>query len=220
MVGGAPLEDARHLAQRYCRMRQEAEAQAAEISRRQARIREAPLPENVAKLHAAEARMQELKQNMAVLGKEASAASAAVEAQQQRLSLQRLLAMMVSEKQHRESAPAVIVPENGTEKTKYYLAEAMHPFVAASEEELSLAVGDFVVVRKVCPSGWPEGECKGKAGWFPSAYVEKRQRFPSNNGYSSYNQGLSIHYSGKRVSFFAFSKYNMFHYRKDVHIML
>lgn len=68
--------------------------QAAEISRRQARIREAPLPENVAKLHAAEARMQELKANMAVLGKEASAALAAVEAQQQRLTLQRLVAMV------------------------------------------------------------------------------------------------------------------------------
>lgn len=27
MIGGAPLEDARHLAQRYSRMRQEAETQ-------------------------------------------------------------------------------------------------------------------------------------------------------------------------------------------------
>ncbi|XVE88305.1 hypothetical protein DITRI_Ditri19aG0059400 [Diplodiscus trichospermus] len=202
MATGAPLEDARHLAQRYSRMRQEAEAQAVEISRRQARIREAPLPENVAKLHAAEARMQELKANMAVLGKEAAAALAAVDAQQQRLTLQRLVAMvegektyhlrvaailneieaeMVSEKQRKESAPPVIAPENGSEKTMYYLAEAMHPFYAASEKELSLAVGDFVVVRKVSPSGWSEGECKGKAGWFPSAYVEKRQRLPSNN---------------------------------------
>ncbi|WRX26414.1 SH3 domain - like 3 [Theobroma cacao] len=244
MFTGAPLEDARHLAQRYSRMRQEAEAlvirklsflcisnclyikhqfkfsilkicfrnlyfilnmkskQAAEVSRRQARIREVPLPENVAKLHAAEARMQELKANMAVLGKEAAAALAAVEAQQQRLTLQRLVAMaggektyhlrvaailneieaeMVSEKQRKESAPPVIAPENGTEKTMYYLAEVMHPFFAASEKELSLAVGDFVVVRKVSPSGWSEGECKGKAGWFPSAYVEKRQRLPSND---------------------------------------
>ncbi|KAK6264526.1 hypothetical protein QUC31_012702 [Theobroma cacao] len=202
MFTGAPLEDARHLAQRYSRMRQEAEALAAEVSRRQARIREVPLPENVAKLHAAEARMQELKANMAVLGKEAAAALAAVEAQQQRLTLQRLVAMaggektyhlrvaailneieaeMVSEKQRKESAPPVIAPENGTEKTMYYLAEVMHPFFAASEKELSLAVGDFVVVRKVSPSGWSEGECKGKAGWFPSAYVEKRQRLPSND---------------------------------------
>lgn len=68
--------------------------QAAEISRRQARVREAPNAEHVAKLHAAEARMQELKANMAVLGKEAAAALAAVEAQQQRLTFQRLIAMV------------------------------------------------------------------------------------------------------------------------------
>ncbi|OIT18682.1 sh3 domain-containing protein 3, partial [Nicotiana attenuata] len=46
MVAGSPLEDARHLAQRYSKMRQEAEIQAAEVSRRQARVREAPIPEN------------------------------------------------------------------------------------------------------------------------------------------------------------------------------
>ncbi|GAA0144092.1 scaffold/adaptor protein [Lithospermum erythrorhizon] len=61
MVMGSALEDACHLAQRYSRMRQEAEAQAAEVSRRQARVREAPIPENVTKLHAAESKMQELK---------------------------------------------------------------------------------------------------------------------------------------------------------------
>lgn len=38
--------------------------------------------------------MQELKANMAVLGKEASAALAAVDAQQQRLTFQRLVAMV------------------------------------------------------------------------------------------------------------------------------
>ncbi|KAJ0017254.1 hypothetical protein Pint_10090 [Pistacia integerrima] len=31
----------------------------------------------------------------------------------------------------------------------------------------------------VSASGWSEGECKGVAGWFPSAYVEKRQRLPT-----------------------------------------
>ncbi|KAE8722974.1 transcription factor GTE8-like [Hibiscus syriacus] len=167
------LEDARHLAQRYSRMRQEAEAQ----------------------LHAAEARMQELKANMAVLGKEAAAALAAVEAQQQRLTvegektyhlrvaaiLNEIEAEMVSEKQRKESAPPVIAPENGSEKTIYFLAEATHHFFAESEKELNLAAGDFVVVQKLSPSGWSEGECKGKAGWFPSAYVEKRQRLQSNN---------------------------------------
>ncbi|WCJ27335.1 SH3 domain-containing protein [Euphorbia peplus] len=207
MIIGAPLEDARHLAQRYSRMRQEAEAQAAEVSRRQARVRESPIPENVAKLHASEARMQELRANMAVLGKEAAAALAAVESQQQRLSFQRLVAMvegeknyhlriaailseveaeMVSEKQQKEAAPPVISasaipPANGSEKTIYFLAEATHTFVAETDKELSLALGDYVVVRKVTPSGWSEGECKGKAGWFPSAYVEKRQRIPAYN---------------------------------------
>lgn len=68
--------------------------QAAEVSRRQARVREAPSPEHVAKLHAAEAKMQELKANMAVLGKEAAAALAAVESQQQRLTFQRLVSMV------------------------------------------------------------------------------------------------------------------------------
>ncbi|KAK6123936.1 hypothetical protein DH2020_042281 [Rehmannia glutinosa] len=201
MINGTPLEDARHLAQRYSKMRQEAEAQAAEVFRRQARVRESPIPENVAKLHAAETRMQELKANMAVLGKEAATALAAVESQQQRLTFQRLIAMiegertyhervatilgnieaeMVSEKQRKEAAPPVTPINHASGKTKYFLAEATHAFDAASEKELSLAVGDYVVVRKVSPSGWSEGECKGRAGWFPSAYVEKRQRIPTN----------------------------------------
>ncbi|XP_009610883.1 SH3 domain-containing protein 3 [Nicotiana tabacum] len=208
MVAGSPLEDARHLAQRYSKMRQEAEIQAAEVSRRQARVREAPIPENVAKLHAAETKMHELKANMAVLGKEAAAALAAVESQQERLTYQRLVAMVeaerlyhervavilgnieaeiVSEKQRKEAAPPVATlpvnpPAHLPEKTKYFLAEAVHSFEAESEKELSLAVGDFVVVRKVTQSGWSEGECKGKAGWFPSEYVEKRQRVPTYNG--------------------------------------
>ncbi|KAK6917248.1 SH3 domain [Dillenia turbinata] len=203
MIGGAPLEDARHLAQRYSRMRQEAEAQAAEISKRRARVREAPIAENVAKLHVAESKMQELKANMAVLGKEATTALAAVEAQQQRLTFQRLVSMvegqrtyhqriaaslldveagMVSEKQKKESIPPAIPLENPSEKAIYFLAEAMHAFEAESEKELSLSVGDYIVVRKVNPTGWAEGECRGKAGWFPSAYVEKRQRLPSSNG--------------------------------------
>lgn len=57
-------------------------------------MREAPIPENIAKLHAAEAKMQEIKANMAVLGKEAAAALAAVDAQQQRLTFQRLVSLV------------------------------------------------------------------------------------------------------------------------------
>ncbi|XP_019085889.1 PREDICTED: SH3 domain-containing protein 2-like [Camelina sativa] len=42
MVMGAPLEDARHLAQWYDGMRQEAETQTIEVSRRQAKVRKNP----------------------------------------------------------------------------------------------------------------------------------------------------------------------------------
>ena len=68
--------------------------QAAEVNRRRARVREAPTHENSAKLQAAEAKMQELKSNMAVLGKEAAGALSAVESQQQRLTFQRLVALV------------------------------------------------------------------------------------------------------------------------------
>nr|GLL27235.1 SH3 domain-containing protein 2-like [Ipomoea trifida] len=46
----------------------------------------------MSKLESAETKLHELKSNMGKLGKEASAAMAAVEAQQQRLTLQRLIA--------------------------------------------------------------------------------------------------------------------------------
>ncbi|KAL2613884.1 hypothetical protein R1flu_025576 [Riccia fluitans] len=233
MVLGAPLEDARHLTQRYDRLRQEAEAQAVEVGRRQLKQREAGAnPDNTAKLQVAESKMGELASAMAILGKEAAAAMTAVEAQQQRLTLQRLIAMveaertyhqrvaemldqlqaqMVSERQRSESAPPIgggtpvvdtFVPppsyddvkSNGrsnqgpkpvpnathTDKAMYYFAEVMHEFEAVSEGELTLHVGDYVVVRQDSPSGWSEGECKGKAGWFPSSYVERRQRAPAS----------------------------------------
>ncbi|KAG8082827.1 hypothetical protein GUJ93_ZPchr0014g46905 [Zizania palustris] len=103
MVMGAPLEDARHLAQRYDRMRQEAEAQAVEVSRRQNRVRESAGNDDViSKLEAAEYKLEELKSSMVGLGKEAVAAMAAVEAQQQRLTLQRLIAMVEAERAYHQ----------------------------------------------------------------------------------------------------------------------
>ncbi|KAH8913165.1 hypothetical protein BDL97_U03400 [Sphagnum fallax] len=55
----------------------------------------------------------------------------------------------------------------------------MHDFEAEDQGELNLSVGDYVVVRQVSPTGWSEGECKEKAGWFPSLYVERRQHIPA-----------------------------------------
>ncbi|KAF5745422.1 endophilin-A1-like isoform X2 [Tripterygium wilfordii] len=219
MVVGAPLEDARHLAQRYDRMRQEAEAQAIEVSKRQAKVRETQgNAENVMKLESAEAKLQDLKTNMQMLGKEAAAAMTAVEAQQQRLTLQRLIAMvdaertyhqrvlqildqlegeMVSERHRIEASPNPTVEtdipppppyeevngvyasqtHNGsTDSMGYFLGEVVQSYQAESDVELSLSVGDYVVVRKVSNNGWAEGECKGKAGWFPFGYIERRDR--------------------------------------------
>ncbi|KAG8368183.1 hypothetical protein BUALT_Bualt15G0018600 [Buddleja alternifolia] len=218
MVMGAPLEDARHLAQRYDRMRQEAETQAVEVARRQAKVREGTAhPDMAFKLEAAEAKLQDLKSNVATLGKEAASAMAAVEGQQQRLTLQRLIAMveaerayhqrvlqildllegeMMSERQRIEAAPppsmeSMPTPpsyeevngistspvQNGsTDSMGYFLGEVVFSYQAESDVELNLSVGDYVVVRKVSNNGWAEGECKGKAGWFPFGYVERRDR--------------------------------------------
>uniref|UniRef100_A0A2N9HZT4 Uncharacterized protein n=1 Tax=Fagus sylvatica TaxID=28930 RepID=A0A2N9HZT4_FAGSY len=119
MIAGDPLEDARHLAQGYSHMRQEAETQA-EVSRRQAWVREFPTPENVAKLHAAEAKKQELKVNLAILGKESSAALTPVDAQQQRLTFHRLLLVDAQQQMEIVYSP-VFTSENGSAKMKYFL---------------------------------------------------------------------------------------------------
>ncbi|OVA06168.1 Src homology-3 domain [Macleaya cordata] len=219
MVMGAPLEDARHLAQRYDRIRQEAEAQAIEVSKRQAKVRESAVSADYnLKMEAAETKLQDLKSNMAILGKEATAAMAAVEAQQQRLTLQRLISMvesertfhhrvlqildqlegeMVSERQRIEASPIPAVDnsmpppplyeevngvfaspayDGATDSMEYFLGEVTHSYLAESNVELNLSVGDYVVVRKVSNNGWAEGECKGRAGWFPFGFVERRER--------------------------------------------
>ncbi|XP_071689891.1 SH3 domain-containing protein 2-like isoform X2 [Rutidosis leptorrhynchoides] len=223
MVVGAPLEDARRHAQRYDRVRQESETQVIEVARRQAKVKESNgNPENLSKFEAAQVRLKELKSNMTILGKEAVATMSAVEAQQQRLTLQRLITMVEAEKNHyqklvhildrlegemmqerqRIEAPPLVAavspmssspPEddnNGVQASQsndifeenmdYYLAEVIHPYEAESDAELSLTVGEYVVVRKVSTNGWAEGECEGKAGWFPLEYVERRDRILDN----------------------------------------
>ncbi|KAK3034919.1 hypothetical protein RJ639_034161 [Escallonia herrerae] len=56
----------------------------------------------------------------------------------------------------------------------------IHSFDAQADGELSLAVDDYVVVRQVASNGWSEGERMGKAGWFPSAYVEIQEKAPGS----------------------------------------
>jgi len=74
-----------------------------EVSRRQNRVRESPgNGDMISKLEAAEYKLEELKSNMVGLGKEAIAAMSAVEAQQQRLTLQRLIALVEAERAYHQ----------------------------------------------------------------------------------------------------------------------
>lgn len=267
MVNGAPLEDARHLTQKYDRVRLETEAQANEVERRRAK-EAAGNPDNTTKLQAAESKLSELSSSMEMLGKEARVAMMAVETQQQRITLQRLIAMVETERAYHQKAAQIldqlhvqmlsqqqqselnslsgnvspseedappppyeddddvlpvstISPDinsrvsnnsrvssnsretnnfretnnsretnsrdsdsrdsnsrDSTQKESYFFAEATHAFEGEDEGELSLNVGDYVVVRQESASGWSEGECNGQSGWFPSGYVTRRQKIP------------------------------------------
>lgn len=239
MVNGAPLEDARHLTQKYDRLRLETEAQANEVERRRAK-EAAGNPDNTTKLQAAESKLSELSSSMEMLGKEARVAMMAVEAQQQRITLQRMIAMVETERAYHQKAAQIldqlhaqmvsqqhqselnslsgnvspsgedalpppyeddddVLPvssisqdynnsretnlrdsnsRDSTQEESHFFAEATHAFEGEDEGELSLNVGDYVVVRQVTASGWSEGECNGQSGWFPSGYVMRRQKIP------------------------------------------
>ncbi|XP_039022181.1 SH3 domain-containing protein 1-like [Hibiscus syriacus] len=93
---------------------------------------------------------------------------------------------LTSERELSVSIPHDNISSNGSEargtkqSDEYFIAKVVHPFDAEADGELSLAVGDYVVVRQVGPNGWSEGECKGKAGWFPSGYVERQEKAPAS----------------------------------------
>ncbi|KAL0369113.1 UNVERIFIED_CONTAM: SH3 domain-containing protein 2 [Sesamum calycinum] len=190
MVVGSALEDARHLAQRYDRVRQEAEAQKRSFTslRKWLNWVKKQLPPCCCGRTAAEI--------------DPPAANAMVEAERtyhQRVLeiLDQLEGEMLSERQgfeaHHVAAADNINPpppafnetedlfashtyDGSTDGMGYFLGEVIHGYQAESDVELTLAVGDYVVVRKVTNNGWAEGECKGKAGWFPFEYVERRER--------------------------------------------
>lgn len=51
------------------------------------------------------------------------------------------------------------------------------PYQATSSEQLSLARGQLVCIRKKTTTGWWEGEVQAKGkkkqvGWFPASYVK------------------------------------------------
>jgi len=49
-----------------------------------------------------------------------------------------------------------------------------YPYIAANEDELSLAEGDIITVldQNIIDAGWWKGELKGRVGVFPDNFVE------------------------------------------------
>ncbi|XP_057965146.1 SH3 domain-containing protein 1-like isoform X2 [Malania oleifera] len=203
LVAGAPLEDARHLTHRYDSLRQEVEVQAAEVLRRQSKSKDPGVPsETSTKLQSAEAKLVELKSAMMALGREATAAMLAVESQQQRITLERLLMMVDAERSYHQSIVSILeklhakrdvhpthedtyfngsnAEELMDQNDMHFIAKVIHPFDAQADGELTLSIDDYIVVRQVAPNGWSEGECKGRAGWFPSAYIERQDKAPAS----------------------------------------
>ncbi|GAA0154656.1 scaffold/adaptor protein [Lithospermum erythrorhizon] len=189
MVMGVPLEDARHLAQRYDRVRQKTEAQAIEVYRRQTKLREGTgNPEMGSKLEIAEAKLHDLKSNMQILGKEAAAAMVAVEAQQQRLTLQRLISMIESERAYHKKVLHILdrletemSPERQRIEAAPIPSQDTMPPPPSYEEVNSVPTSPMQNGSTVSGNGWAEGESMGKAGWFPFGYIERRDRVLATN---------------------------------------
>ncbi|CAM8992332.1 unnamed protein product [Rhodiola kirilowii] len=218
-ITGAPLEDARLLVRHYDKLRQDVEAQAADVLRRQSKAKDPNASiDSSLKVQNAEDKLSDLRSTLSVLGREATDAMLSVEAQQQRTTLHKLQRMVDAEKLYHRSVLDILdnlyaemiveekrdEPAHRSETTQrdttvsvpcetsdmkehdsqgcedptnsYFTCRVIHPFEAQADGELNLTNDDLVTVRQVNTSGWSEGECNGKVGWFPSAYVEKEDK--------------------------------------------
>ncbi|KAI4314587.1 hypothetical protein L6164_027477 [Bauhinia variegata] len=108
-IRGAPLEDARHLAHRYDKLRQELEAQAAELLRRRSKLKDSSISaESSMRLQNGETRFKELNSALGALGREATAAMLAVEDQQQQITLHSLCTMVDAERAYHQHALVIL----------------------------------------------------------------------------------------------------------------
>lgn len=269
MVHGSPLEDARHLKQKYDRLRQDADNQACEVNRRKSKDASSN-PDHVVKLQAAEQKLDEITSAMDSMGQNATSAMSVVESQQQITTLQKMLAMIDAERAYFQRVTSVLDklhyeieaevqkssnssasrnPSHGATpspqtppatppftaarqmsvdppdsshhtsnggydtgyyeepmggyqesagdkvptpaETKSFYATATHDFEGEDEGELTISIGDEVLVRQVTSSGWSEGQCNGQSGWFPSSYVEKKPPVRRGRGKPGSSHGSS-----------------------------
>ncbi|XP_074270362.1 SH3 domain-containing protein 1-like [Silene latifolia] len=98
LIKSAELVDGRRLIRQYEKLWQEVEAQAAEVLRLKSKMTDGPISDDKSiKLQVAEDKLDELKSRLMSLGKEASSAMLSVEAQQQRMTFQKLVLMVNAE---------------------------------------------------------------------------------------------------------------------------
>jgi hypothetical protein len=68
--------------------------------------------------------------------------------------------------------------EEGKSPKKMEIAKVVAPYTANGKEQLSLAQGQMIIVRKKTETGWWQGEVQGdkgkkrQVGWFPASYVK------------------------------------------------
>ncbi|KAH7515029.1 hypothetical protein FEM48_Zijuj11G0152800 [Ziziphus jujuba var. spinosa] len=218
-INEAPLEDARHLAYCYDKIRQDVEAQVTEVLRCRSKTRDLSMScESSVKLQSAETKLADLKSFTVALGREATAVMLSVEDQQQQMTFHRLFMMVNAERSYHQHALGILeklhaemtlerqskefssVPmkiqrnvyewlrnqDNNSQESDdhqdnmLFISKVIHQCDAEAKGELGLSVDDYVVVRQVAPHGWSEGECNGKAGWFPSAYIERQEKAPTS----------------------------------------
>lgn len=66
-----------------------------------------------------------------------------------------------------------VAPKRGAKKVQY--VEALYDYVADEDNEMSILVGDKIVITQedADGSGWTEGELNSRVGLFPTSYVRK-----------------------------------------------
>ncbi|KAI9260691.1 SH3 domain-containing protein, partial [Phascolomyces articulosus] len=64
---------------------------------------------------------------------------------------------------------------------------ALYPYVSTDASSLSFEQGAVIEVLAQLDSGWWDGWCNGKRGWFPSNYVQVIPDDPNDNIQNQHN---------------------------------
>ncbi|KAK6462183.1 hypothetical protein DFJ63DRAFT_150314 [Scheffersomyces coipomensis] len=76
----------------------------------------------------------------------------------------------VSDPSNKKKGPSV-APRRGAKKVQYL--EAVYDYAADGDDEVSIRVGDKIILVEEDVDGWTKGEVNGVTGVFPSTYVKK-----------------------------------------------